>query len=264
MGGPVYIGGLGLGPVWSITLKPPDLLDPDMSHGTRWQFRYALITYAQCGTLDPFKVSDHFTSLNAECIIGRELHEDGGTHLHVFADWGTKFRSRNVNVFDVDGHHPNVSPSKGRPGKGWDYATKDGDIVAGGLERPCDGDNKGGSLRDKATQILDARSKKELFEACRDLAPDKLLWNYPSMRAYANDAFPDPVSVYGHPEEITLTTGHYPALDEWVRRNLGRTQTGESCTSLRRDPPSAKASAAKAGGPPLLARVRLVLIHQGT
>lgn len=187
----------------------------------RYQFRYVLLTYAQCGDLDPFEVSNHLTSLNAECIIGRELHEDGGTHLHVFADFGKKFRSRNARIFDVLGHHPNVSPSKGRPGEGWDYATKDGDIVAGGLERPSNGHTKGGSLDDKAAQILDARTKEEFWEACREVAPSKLLWCYPSVRAYANDAFPDTVSAYEHPEELTIDTGRYPILDEWVKANVG-------------------------------------------
>lgn len=111
---------------------------------SRYQFRYVLLTYAQCGDLDPFEVCNHLASLNAECIIGRESHEDGGTHLHVFADFGTKFRSRNVRIFDVGGYHPNVSPSKGRPGEGWDYATKEGNIVAGGLERPGSGGSTGG------------------------------------------------------------------------------------------------------------------------
>lgn len=54
--------------------------------------RYALLTYAQCGDLDPFAVSDHFTELGAECIVAREDHADGGTHLHSFVDFGRKYR----------------------------------------------------------------------------------------------------------------------------------------------------------------------------
>ena len=102
----------------------------------RLQARYVLLTYAQCGELDLFKVCNHLAALDAECIIGRETHDDGGTHLHAFVDFGRKYRTRNERQFDVDGYHPNIQPSKGTPEKGYDYAIKDGDVVAGGLERP--------------------------------------------------------------------------------------------------------------------------------
>ena len=96
--------------------------------------KYVLLTYAQCGDLDPWAVVDHLAELRAECIIGREAHADGGTHLHCFAHFDRKFRSRRADVFDVLGCHPNVSPTYTTPQAGWDYACKDGDIVAGGLQ----------------------------------------------------------------------------------------------------------------------------------
>ena len=94
--------------------------------------RYALFTYAQCGDLDPFEVVNHLAELGAECIIGREAHADGGTHLHAFVDFGRKFRTRRADAFDVGNRHPNISPSYGTPEKGYDYAIKDGDVVGGG------------------------------------------------------------------------------------------------------------------------------------
>ncbi|UJO02129.1 Rep [Bat associated gemykibivirus 1] len=93
----------------------------------KFQARYVLLTYAQCGDLDPWVVSDHLSSLGAECIIGRENHSDGGIHLHAFVDFGKRFSTRNVQKFDVGGCHPNIEPSKGRPWAGYDYAIKDGD-----------------------------------------------------------------------------------------------------------------------------------------
>nr|QCC72754.1 rep protein [Circovirus sp.] len=112
--------------------------------------RYGLFTYAQCGTLDPIDVSNHFTSLGAECIVAREDHADGGTHLHVFADFERKRRFRRVDIFDVGSQHPNIVPSRGNPGQGWDYATKDGQIVAGGLERPTNGNDEPNVVRKDA------------------------------------------------------------------------------------------------------------------
>jgi len=199
----------------------------------RHQFRYALLTYPQCGNLDPFKIVNHLATLHAECIIGRELHEDGGTHLHAFVDFGRKYRSRDMRAFDVEGCHPNISPSKGRPGDGWDYATKDGDIVAGGLERPSNTKRSGGpSLEERATQILAAENKEELYRLCSDLAPSKMLWSYPSVRAYANDRFMEKRPPYVHPENVTIDTSSYPELSRWVEENLDGFRMGRRGRSL--------------------------------
>jgi len=53
----------------------------------------------------------------------REDHADGGTHLHVFADFKRTFRSRQTSILAVDGQPPIISRSKGTPDKGYDYAT---------------------------------------------------------------------------------------------------------------------------------------------
>lgn len=74
----------------------------------RFCAKYGLLTYPQCGDLDPWKIVAMLGDLGAECIIGRESHVDGGLHLHAFFLFERKFESRNVRIFDVDGHHPNV------------------------------------------------------------------------------------------------------------------------------------------------------------
>ncbi|UJO02113.1 Rep [Molossus molossus associated gemykibivirus 1] len=102
----------------------------------RFKRRYALLTYAQCGDLDPHRIVQLLSEMGAECIIGRENHADGGIHLHAFVDFGREYSTRNARCFDVEGHHPNVLPGKKTPEKMFDYATKEGDVVAGGLERP--------------------------------------------------------------------------------------------------------------------------------
>lgn len=198
----------------------------------RYQFRYALLTYAQCGDLDPFLVCNHLASLNAECIIGREHHEDGGIHLHAFVDFGQKrFRSSNVRIFDVEGHHPNVSPSKGRPEEGFDYAIKDGDVVAGGLERPSKTSPKP-SIKDRADEILNAQSEEQLYQACRELAPDKLLFSWTQVRAYAKDHFRQPRPSYSTPKELRIDTSKYPALNAWVEKSIRQFRMGRRGKSL--------------------------------
>nr|QJB18546.1 MAG: replication-associated protein [Genomoviridae sp.] len=190
----------------------------------RFQARYALLTYAQCGDLDPFAVVNHLAGLGAECIIGREDHADGGIHLHAFVDFGVKYRSRNSRAFDVEGHHPNVSPSRGTPEEGFDYAIKDGDVVAGGLERPIGGrvDAAGGVW----PEIINAKSESEFWSLCESLAPRSLVTSFTQLRAYAAWKFPPIRIPYETPEGVNIDTSWVAELDGWVRENLGRGTSG--------------------------------------
>lgn len=215
----------------------------------RWQFRYCLLTYAQCGDLDPFAVSDHLSSLGAECIIGRENHADGGTHLHAFVDFGRKFRSRDLSTFDVRGYHPNVAPSKGRAGEGYDYAIKDGDIVAGGLERP--GGSAVHGAGDPWSSLLAAQSVDEFWELAETLVPRALVTQFTQLRAFAEWRFRQSRVEYSTPGGITFDTSEVAELDSWVRENVGKPWTGGksallvcwwSCTYARVQRPAAPAA----------------------
>ena len=169
----------------------------------RFQARYALLTYAQCGDLDPFAVVNHLAELGAECIIGRENHTDGGIHLHAFVDFGRKYRTRNNRAFDVQGCHPNVSPSRGTPEEGYDYAIKDGDVVAGGLERPAG--SRVDTTSDVWTEIINAKDEQDFWSLCQSLAPRSLVTQFTQLRAFAAWKFP-PIRVpYETPEELTST-----------------------------------------------------------
>lgn len=234
--GGVFIGEKdpGLGPSGHITLNAQtwtqDVQQRTMS-SFRFQARYALLTYAQCGDLDPFAVVNHLAELGAECIIGRENHSDGGLHLHAFVDFGRKYRTRNTRAFDVEGCHPNVSPSRGTPEEGYDYAIKDGDVVAGGLERPA-----GSGLAsngDVWPEIINAKDESEFWSLCESLAPRALVTQFTQLRAFAAWKFP-PIRVpYETPEGIIIDTSWVAELDSWVRDNLKSSQTGSklSCTS---------------------------------
>lgn len=199
----------------------------DMSNFT-FHSRYGLITYAQCDGLDPSDVCNHFTSLGAECIIAREDHADGGTHLHVFADFERKRRFRRADIFDVRGYHPNIEPSRGNPGCGWDYATKDGDIVAGGLERPSNGAN-GSAVHRKDNIMADLvaiEDVDEFWKAVQDLAPGLLLRNFPSLNSYASWRFRPRISEYQTPVGVRFDGPQLPELDEWSSSNIERDHGG--------------------------------------
>lgn len=189
--------------------------------------RYVLLTYAQCGDLDAWAVNDHLASFGAECIIGREHHADEGTHLHAFVDFGRKFRSRRVGIFDVHGYHPNISPSKGRPESGYDYAIKDGEVVAGGLARPSvDGAVQNG---DKWSEIVSQPSAESFWEAVERLDPKALCTNFGNLQRFAEWRYKPEPEVYRHPEGITFDPGLVQELVGWREQHLDN-HLGMSCT----------------------------------
>lgn len=193
----------------------------------RFAARYALLTYAQSDDLDEWHVNDHLGQLGAECIIGRENHQDGGIHLHAFVDFGRKFQSRNERIFDVDGRHPNIKIGLRTPEKMWDYATKDGDVVAGGLERPG---GEGLSETGKAwSRIVLAETREEFFALVEELDPRSLCVNFPALRTYAEWKFRPTRDPYISPPGISFSTDQFPELADWVQRTLvGHEGTGKS------------------------------------
>jgi len=182
--------------------------------------RYVLLTYAQCGDLDEWAVSNHMSDLGAECIIGREIHPDtGGFHFHVFVDFGRKFRSRSASVFDVEGRHPNVSPSRGTPEKGYDYAIKDGDVVAGGLGRPRP---RGGMHigADNVTNLAHlCENSEEFLELCDEVGRGDLIKNFNNKIAYARWRYKSVLPEYDAPPGV----GGFCELDsgraEWLEQS---------------------------------------------
>uniref|UniRef100_A0A8E7L4A7 Replication-associated protein n=1 Tax=Phoenicopteridae Genomoviridae sp. TaxID=2814986 RepID=A0A8E7L4A7_9VIRU len=181
--------------------------------------KHVLVTYAQCGDLDPWRVMERFSSLGAECIIGREHHEDGGLHLHVFADFGRKFRSRKTDILDVDGRHPNIVPSEGTPEKGYDYAIKDGDVVCGGLARPEPRRVGVGSVAEKWTRITQAENRDEFWALCHELDPKAAACNFNALSKYADWRFAEKPTEYEHPRGFGFVPGDVDGRDDWVSQS---------------------------------------------
>lgn len=187
-----------------------------------FQAKYGLLTYAQSDGLDPFRIVDVLSALGAECIVGREAHADGGIHYHAFFMFDRKYRTRNARAFDVDGYHPNVLTGRRTPAAMYDYATKDGDICAGGIER--------GELEQPATEskdekyryIIDANTREEVLERAAEVDPAFFLRSYLALRAYAETKdFKNPLD-YVSSASNTFSTENYPEIDDWVASHLGR------------------------------------------
>ena len=186
-----------------------------------WKFQYALLTYAQCGDLDPWAIVELFTTLSAECIIGREHHEDGGIHLHCFVDFGRVFRSRRKDLFDVAGRHPNVQHVGRTPWVAYDYCIKDGDVVAGGADRPLERGDKLSKTDEIWSIIMAAEDRDEFFRLCKQLAPAKLATSFNSISAFADWKYQMVPEPYRHPEGIAFIQDRVGPLDRWAKENLG-------------------------------------------
>jgi len=194
----------------------------------KFNSRYVLLTYAQCDDLSEWTILEHISKLGGECIIAREAHSDGGTHFHVFCDAGEgrKFRSRRADYFDVGGYHANITPSRGRPGEGYDYATKDGDIVAGGLARP--GAESTTAAENKWSIICRAEDESDFWKLVEELDPKALATNFSNLRRFADWRFKPERVVYEHPSGLQFDLGTVPDLTVWRDEALGDGVVGES------------------------------------
>lgn len=158
--------------------------------------------------------------MDAECIVGRENHADGGIHLHVFVDFGRKFRSRRADVFDVEGHHPNIEPSRGTPEKGYDYAIKDGDVVAGGLERPFRESGGGASTHHaRWTTITMAENREEFWRLVHELDPKAAACSFSALSKYADWKFATNPPEYATPGGIEFIGEEVDGRDVWLSQS---------------------------------------------
>lgn len=198
--------------------------------------QHFLLTYAHSEgndvkpELDPHRVVEVLGALGSECIVAREYYPTTvGFHLHVFCSFERRFRSRKVDVFDVDGYHPNVEPSRGNAAAGFDYATKDGEIVAGGLERPSGVSGRRGTNRsaDEWAEITASETVEEFWRLCEELDPKSLVCNFPALLRFSEWRF-RPVKIpYATPDGVFDVAG-YPELAEWRDNVLFGGATGES------------------------------------
>lgn len=187
--------------------------------------KYGLLTYAQAENLDSHRIVCKLTELGAECIVGRELHQDGGIHYHAFFMFEREFRTRNERVFDVDGYHPNIVRGYGTPEKGFDYATKDGEIVGGGLERPSGTSDSRGE--NKWAKIIMAECADDFFARAAEYDPRALCCNFGNLEKYANWRYRPILSEYEHPERISFISEQTEDMDEWARTNIGQPDGGK-------------------------------------
>nr|QTE03291.1 MAG: replication-associated protein [Carpodacus sibiricus Genomoviridae sp.] len=152
---------------------------------------------------------------------------------------GRKFRSRRPDIFDVGGKHCNITPSRGNPAGGYDYATKDGEVVAGGLERPS-----GGGVSTASTPwhwVVSANSVEEFWGLARELDPNVVITNFANLQRYAAAEYVHD-DEYVHPSGFEFELGMVPELAEWREQYLEHDGGGKQ-------PPPSLARFALGGNP---------------
>lgn len=189
----------------------------------RFAARYALLTYAQCDELDPFAIVDLCASFGAECIVGKESHGDGGVHYHAFVDFGRKFQTRNARKFDIGRYHPNLQPSLGNPAGGWDYATKDGEIVGGGLQRPAESGMGDLESKEKWRLALLSPDRETFLASIAEFDPRTLCTSFVSLEKYCDWKYRPVREEYKSPTTIQLHDTSFFSLDQWVEDNIKNT-----------------------------------------
>lgn len=190
--------------------------------------RYCLLTYSQTDPNFQHDAILNVATLNkAECLIARELHGDGGTHYHALLHWERPFTTRSTRIFDVCGHHPNILRVGKTPWVAFDYCIKDGDIVAGGLERPAEEEETTtGQHKSDWDFICDAPDRETFFERLRSGAPRQLVCSFPSITKYADWKYRRDTLEYRHPEDFTFNLDSHPDLRDWTDDNLRGGITG--------------------------------------
>lgn len=199
-----------------------------------------LLTYAHAegsdarDPLDPFAIVGRLGELGGECIVAKELYPTSdGFHLHVFVMFERRFRSRKVDCFDVGGYHPNILPSRKNAAGGFDYAIKDGDVVAGGLARPSG--ESGRKSTDRAAdawgQITAACSREEFWQLLEELDPKSMVCSFNAVSKFCDWKFREEPVPYCGPDGV-FDVADYPDIGLWRDTFLPRGGGGEYCFSL--------------------------------
>lgn len=199
------------------------------SNGFRINNRYLLLTYSQVGPdFDWRGLGRMLHDLGAFIRLGREAHQDGGTHYHVFVDFEEPYSTRDQRKFDFEGAHPNIEPVRRTPRKAWEYAGKDGDVL---LDDPSaePPDSGGGAKRkrdDVWTEIFNAPTRDEFFALIAALAPRDLILCFNSIQKYADWRYREEPVPYTNPVGLTCKPGAFTGVEEWVLENIQNTGVG--------------------------------------
>lgn len=193
--------------------------------------RFILLTYSQIqhdAELLAENIVGLIGELSGECIVARERHADGGLHLHVLCDFQREISTRDPRKFDVRGEHPNIAKvTVGTEDDVWDYVTKDGDVIAGGLAQPDRNERTEGGRRpwqgeysSKWAYITDAPTKEEFFNRLAAEDPRSMVCSYANITKFADWKYRPAAEEYCNPFDGEYDLGRRHELREWLETSL--------------------------------------------
>lgn len=161
------------------------------------------------------------------CVrIGRERHQDGGVHFHVFLGFESTVTVNSPTLFDYFGAHGNIKSVRTTPRRAYEYVGKDGDIIHEfGISPPEGGASNSGS-NSRWIDIVNAESKDSFLSAVRLQAPRDWVLSLDRILQYAEYAYPTPVAPYESPS-TTTAWGRAPQLREWLSQAAIGRHVGE-------------------------------------
>lgn len=92
-----------------------------------------LLTYPQCPHSAAGALSDKCAQMGSQrYLVCKELHADGGEHLHAYVEFPAMQTYLDPKSWDFDGHHGNYQAARSA-NRAAGYVAKDGDLVAVGF-----------------------------------------------------------------------------------------------------------------------------------
>lgn len=121
----------------------------------RFNAKRAFLTYPRSGDLTKEQLLE-FLRDERGCLwycVGLEQHEDGGNHLHAYAEWADRLDVRDERHFDLAGQHPNIQSVRNRASV-LKYVQKGGDYI-GNCEATSSTTTRYGSIIEQSTGVDD-------------------------------------------------------------------------------------------------------------
>jgi len=170
------------------------------------------LTYARC-ELEKTDVLNRMVELlddySPHIRVGRELHEDGFPHLHVFIRLERKLDTRSQHYFDLDKHHPNIVSRVRDLPKTLAYCSKENDFIDHGEPTYL-------KSISKWTAVAETTTAEEFWTMVLTASARDFVLNREKLEYYAAFKFKDAVTPYVSPvAQESFTINQFPLLQEW-------------------------------------------------
>jgi len=177
----------------------------------RFNAKRVFLTYPRSGDLTKEQLLEFLRDERGSLwyCVGLEQHEDGGNHLHAYAEWADRLDIRDERHFDLAGQHPNVQSVRNRASV-LKYVQKGGDYI-GNCEATSSTTTRYGSIIEQSTGVDDFLARVIQHD------PRGAVHNFERVRHFAEWRFREERAPYlPSYESFIVPTG----LSDWVNDNL--------------------------------------------